>query len=106
MTQTMDEPVAVIEEITSRLRERVRARDTKPTSVIKVLTARHGDRKVEWDKGKKEDVEDARATFDQYVKKMGYKAFALDGQGNKGREIKEFDPNVESMLLTPQLRGG
>lgn len=92
---------------TSRLRERVAERGTAPNARIKVLTGRDGDREISWDKGKSEDVSDARSTFDNYVKRLGYKAFAVDpATGGQGQQIKEFDPTLEKILLTPALQGG
>ena len=75
--------------------------------VMKILTKRDGDREVTWDKGKEQEVKDAQASFDNHVKKQGYKAYAIDpSTGGKGQEIKEFDPNLEKIILVPQMRGG
>lgn len=84
---------------------------TAPTATkrgrMKVLTAPDGDREVTWDKGKPDEVDDARATFDNHVKKKGNNAYAWDpSTGRQGQQIKEFDPNLEKIILTPALQGG
>lgn len=71
------------------------------------VLGRDGDTKVIWDKNKPEEVEAARLMFDA-LRKKNYLAFKVKGdKGDKGDEqIREFDPTVERMILTPQMQAG
>ena len=64
-----------------------------------------GDTKIIWDPDKSDEVETARATFNN-LKKKGYLAYKVDRKGDKGEVIREFDPNAEKMILAPQTVGG
>ena len=65
-----------------------------------------GDTKIMWDSDKEEEVETARSTFEKLVGK-GYAAFKVKNEkGDKGEQIRKFDPCLERMILIPQLRGG
>lgn len=65
-----------------------------------------GDSKHIWDKSKPIEVEAAKAMFDTLVKK-GYLAFHVKGeQGEKGEQMKEFDPNSERVIFVPAMCGG
>ncbi len=64
-----------------------------------------GDVKQAWDSENSEEVAAAKATYDKLVKK-GYKAFSVKKDGEKGKEIFEFDPDAEKIILIPQMKGG
>ena len=64
-----------------------------------------GDIKTIWNKNNTEEVENARETFDK-MKKKGFIAYKVTGEGGKGEVLHEFDPNVEKMILIPQMQGG
>lgn len=67
---------------------------------------RTGDTKIIWDRNNADEVANARRTFND-LKAKGYLAFKVtDKDGNKGDQIREFDPAVERMILTPPMRGG
>ena len=86
--------------------ERPRLSGWRPGFItIKGLSAIHGDNKREWDKGKPEEVADARASFDHF-RQLGYKIYALDASGSQGEEMKTFDPNRERMIAVKQMAGG
>lgn len=70
-----------------------------------VLDRVHGDVKVIWDPERPEEVEAARAQFDQ-LRGKGYMAYTVDARGRKGTQIREFDADAEKMILAPQLVGG
>lgn len=72
---------------------------------MKIASAREGDRRISWDKGKKHEVEDAKATFDNHVKQGGYLAYRVE-DGKKGTQIRDFDPAAEEIILVPQMVGG
>jgi hypothetical protein len=70
------------------------------------IMGREGDTKYIWDKTKPVEVEAARALF-ATLTKQNYLAFRATGsKGEAGEQIREFDPDVERIIFTPQLRGG
>jgi hypothetical protein len=86
--------------------ERPRLSGWRPGFItIKGLSPEHGDARREWDKGKPEEVEDARASFDHF-KQLGYKLYELDASGKQGKEMKTFDPNAERLIAVKQMAGG
>lgn len=77
------------------------------TGTMKVLDRKLGDRQISWDKGKPKEIEDARSSFDFLVKQQKYFAYEVDPMNNKkGKQVREFDPSLESLILTPPLVGG
>jgi hypothetical protein len=64
-----------------------------------------GDTKIMWDSDNQDEVGTARDTFTKLIK-AGYKAFSVKRDGEAGREVKEFDPAAEKLILIPQMRGG
>jgi hypothetical protein len=64
-----------------------------------------GDTKLIWDKDNNDEVGAIRDTFTKLLK-AGYKAFNVKADGKQGREIKEFDPDAEKLIMIPQMRGG
>lgn len=60
---------------------------------------------VSWSEGNTAEVEVARTTFTEMLKK-GYQAFRVGKDGGRGTRMTEFDPGAEEMLLIPQLVGG
>lgn len=66
-----------------------------------------GDTKTIWDVSKPDEVEAARQLFDTLVKKKGYQAFRVKGNGDPvGHAVREFDPNEGRYIFVPQLQGG
>ena len=65
-----------------------------------------GDTKLLWDSANKDEVDNARETFNRLTKK-GYLAYAVKGKnGDRGEQVKSFDPEAERIILTPPLVGG
>ncbi len=64
-----------------------------------------GDVKQMWDSENPEEVAVAKAAFDKLTKK-GYKAFSVKKDGEKGKQIDEFDPDAEKIVMTPAMKGG
>jgi len=60
---------------------------------------------VTWNVDNEDEVEHARATFDE-MRAKGYYAFRVRKGGERGERIQSFDPDAEQMILMPQLRGG
>ena len=70
------------------------------------LLGRQGDIKTVWDKDKPEEVKAARKQFDD-LRSKGYLAFeVVDKIGEKGRQIYDFNPNAEKIILAAPMQGG
>lgn len=67
---------------------------------------RMGDLKVIWDRTKPDEVDAARLQFDA-MRKKGYLAYSVKGKdGEQDRQIFDFDPNAERIILAAPMRGG
>jgi hypothetical protein len=66
---------------------------------------RTGDTKIIWDSTKKDEVSNAKRTFDD-LKKKGYMAYAVKKDGGKGELLHDFDEEAEKIILAPRLVGG
>lgn len=66
---------------------------------------RGGDTKLIWSADNPDEVENARKTFDS-LKKKGFAAFAVKAGGEKGEQIKTFDPEAEKIIMALPMRGG
>jgi len=64
-----------------------------------------GDTKVIWDSENEAEVENARQMFKR-LKKKGYIAYAVKGDGGKGKIVTDFDPDSERVILSPPMKGG
>jgi len=65
-----------------------------------------GDTKYIWDKTKPVEVEAARDLFKKLLKN-NYLAFRAEGaKGDKGEQVREFDPSLERLIFSPQFVGG
>lgn len=70
------------------------------------IMGKEGDTKQIWDPEKPDEVEAARVVFDQ-LRAKGYTAFSVHGkEGEKGKEMKVFDPTAGRVILTPRITGG
>lgn len=66
---------------------------------------RTGDTKIIWDSTKKDEVSNAKRTFDD-LKKKGYMAYSVKKNGEKGELLQEFDEEAEKIILAPRMVGG
>jgi hypothetical protein len=64
-----------------------------------------GDTRVIWDPDNPDEVDNARRTFTDLVKK-GYRAYRVRRGGEKGEQVREFDPRMERVILAPATVGG
>jgi hypothetical protein len=55
---------------------------------------------VIWDSSKQVEIDAAKKQFEELMKKK-YKAFSVKTGGEKGEEIKEFNPYMEKVILAP-----
>jgi len=73
---------------------------------VMAILDRTGDTKLIWDCESKDEVDNARETFNR-LRKKGYLAYKVVGkEGNKGEQIHEFDPDAERIILSPAMKGG
>jgi len=66
---------------------------------------REGDMTVTWDSEVEAEVEHARQTFNR-MREKGHAAYRTREGGQRGEQIRTFDPSAESILLAPPLAGG
>lgn len=65
-----------------------------------------GDQKVMWDSAQADEVDAARETFTR-LRKAGYLAYKAEGRkGERGEQIREFDPEAERIILVKPHQGG
>lgn len=71
------------------------------------IMGREGDTKAIWDKNNPDEVEAARAQFNMLVKQKKFTAFYVVGkEGDKGEQMREFDPKAERIIFVPAMAGG
>ncbi len=64
-----------------------------------------GDVRVMWNPDNAAEVAAAKKTFDD-LKKQGHAAFSVKANGDKGTQLREFDPEAEKIIMAPPMRGG
>jgi len=65
-----------------------------------------GDTRILWDPTNRDEVDLARAAFEQ-AKAKGMAAFAVNpADGSQGGQIREFDPEAKAIVMVRQLQGG
>ncbi len=64
-----------------------------------------GDHKIIWDTEDAESVAAAKETFDR-LRAKGYLAYTVKKGGDKGEIVREFDPTLEKLILSPPMAGG
>jgi hypothetical protein len=67
---------------------------------------REGDTKTIWDPDNPDEVEAAETQFETLVGEKKYLAFAVKRNGEKGEQIREFDPTLGKIILVPPMQGG
>ena len=65
-----------------------------------------GDTKTMWDPNNPAEVEAARDQFNKLVRDKQFLAFRVTGPGEKGEQIREFDPQAGSIIIAPPMAGG
>ena len=78
---------------------------TRKLGTLSVLD-REGDTRITWDAENEDEVNAARTMFES-LKKKGFSAYSVKGKkGEKGELIREFDPELEMIIMSPQMVGG
>lgn len=75
------------------------------TGVMHELHAAAGDYEVQWDSDNREEVRRARETFDAFRAK-GYAAYEATAGGGQGTIVREFDQELEHIVLVRPNQGG
>lgn len=87
--------------------QRIKGDDPTPPGYFEIrLMDRTGDTKIIWDPTKQAEVDTAKESFDRLVKKERYLAFAVNDKGDKGEQLREFDPRAGKLILVPPMVGG
>ena len=69
------------------------------------IADRNGDTTVSWETTNQEQVAAAQQQFEALVK-QGFTAYAFKNAGEAGEVTKTFNPEVERILVMPQVVGG
>lgn len=71
------------------------------------IMGKEGDTKQIWDKDNPNEVEAAKRQFDFLVKEKKFAAFHVIGEkGEKGAQMREFDPKAGRIIFVPAMAGG
>jgi phage terminase large subunit-like protein len=71
------------------------------------VMGRSGDTRIIWNPRDVDEVAAAKRTFDDLVGGKGFLAFRVNKEsGNKGTQIREFDPQAEKLIIAPPMAGG
>ena len=73
--------------------------------MINVLNE-EGDSRIEWNPENDAETGAAKEMFDKTIEIKGMKAYELGKDGEKGKEIKKFNPNVAKIIMVPRIAGG
>lgn len=79
-------------------------------STMQVMSA-EGDTKHIWDKDMADQVEAARVLFNSLALPpsqggKGYLAYTVKDDGSTGERVTAFNPEMERVILQPQMSGG
>lgn len=74
--------------------------------VMKVLTAKDGDKHIEWDPNDPKSVAKAEKRFNDLLG-QGHRAYKVSREPTRtGQEIKKFNKDVGEYVLAPPMAGG
>ena len=77
---------------------------TTATPTLHVLDD-SGDTRIEWDPSDPVSVKAAEAAF-KAAKKKGHLIYKTRADGSQGELLRNFDPQAERIVATPQTVGG
>jgi hypothetical protein len=71
------------------------------------VLGRQGDTRLMWDKSKPDEVRAARKMFDD-LRGKGYLAFSVIERavGDRGEQLRTFDPEAEKIIMAAPMQGG
>ena len=70
------------------------------------VLGQEGDTKITWSKKNKDEVANAKRTFNNFVNKKKFAAFSVSKLGRKSKKITKFDPNIQKIIFIPPMAGG
>lgn len=73
-------------------------------SVLKILNDK-GDERIVWTKENGRQAKNAKEQFEKLLAKH-YKAFSVDDNGKKKKQITEFDVDAETIIMIPPTSRG
>lgn len=76
----------------------IEATDLSETQFAMRIFDETGDRRLIWDSRDPDQIKEAAKNFDEMTKK-GWKAYAIDSEGNHGRRIHRFDADTEEVYF-------
>ena len=74
--------------------------------LMSMLTPRHGDLRVMWDRGNTAEVSTARETFNRMTREGHIAYRAVGKQGDQGEVMRTFEPDAERIIMVKQNQGG
>lgn len=72
----------------------------KGKHLFRIMTAQDGDKRVVWDAYDLNQIEDAKAMFDELVL-QGMVPYCIGRDGKPAEVMTEFDPGAEEVLFLP-----
>ncbi len=75
------------------------------THELRIMDAREGDIKIEWDPDNADQLEIAKKAFGE-AKRKGMLLYRVGERGRKGEQLTEFDPEAERIVASPRAVGG
>lgn len=76
---------------------------TKPQNhcVFRIINQKDGDKRIVWNSGIIEEIDDAKSMFDSLVEK-GFVPYQVGSSGKRASSaMKEFDPMAEEVIFAP-----
>jgi len=75
-------------------------------AMLRIIDRLYGDKQLVWRADDKESKEKALQEFKDRIK-QGWLAFIPKGDNPKqGKQIRDFDENAETIVMTPPVAGG
>jgi len=80
--------------------------EASPQQITMSMMTGHGDIRKVWNAANRDEVDDAKRSFEHLVKEKRYLAFRVAENGEKSEQIREFDGQAGKMILVPPVAGG
>lgn len=70
------------------------------------IMGRPGDTRIMWNPRDRDEVENARRAWDDLVRNKRFLGFRVKRDGEKGEQVREFDPEASKLIIVPPMAGG
>lgn len=78
---------------------------TDEGNVLEIMD-KTGDTKLRWDRNNRDEVENARRTFNE-LRGKGFIAYSVPAKkSDQGEVLHTFDETAERIVMTPAMQGG